>query len=100
MITAIKRPLKALLLPKWRRKLREHFVSLNITHLYGPKRIRLSSNEAVVTCVVKNGEFYVEHFIRHYANLGFRHIVFLANGSTNQTIPIEQRHKIVRFCKS
>jgi len=100
MITAIKRPLKVLLLPKWRRKIREHFVSLNITHLYGPKRIRLSSNEAVVTCVVKNGEFYVEHFIRHYVQMGFRHIFFLDNGSSDQTIAIAKRHKNVSVCKS
>ncbi len=95
-----KRLLKLLLPPKWKHKIREHIVSMNVTHLYGPKRIRLSSNEAIVTCVVKNGEFYIEQFIRHSSQMGFRHIFFLDNGSSDQTISIAKRHKNVSVCES
>jgi hypothetical protein len=73
---------------------------MSVTHLYGPKRILLSSNEAVVTCVVKNGVFYIEQFIRHYSQMGFRHIFFLDNGSTDQTISIARKHKNVSVCES
>jgi hypothetical protein len=92
--------LKLFLPPKWRQKIRECIVSMNVTHLFGPRRIKLSGNEAVVTCVVKNGEFYIEPFIRHYSQMGFRHIFFLDNGSTDQTISIGEKYKNVSFCKS
>jgi hypothetical protein len=51
----------------------------------------LSSDEAMVTCAVKNGEFYIEDFIRHYTEMGFRHIFFLDNGSTDRTVSIAKR---------
>lgn len=95
-----KRLLKILLSPKLRRKIRESIVSMRVTHLFGPKRIRLSGNEAVVTCVIKNGEFYIEPFIRHYSQMGFRHIFFLDNGSTDQTISIGEKYNNVSFCQS
>jgi len=80
--------------------MRESVVSLNVTHLHGPKRIRLSRCDAVVTCVVKNGEFYIESFIKHYLQMGFRHIFFLDNGSSDQTISIARRHGNVSICQS
>lgn len=96
----VKSLLKLVLPPRLKRKIRECIVSMNVTHLYGPKSIRLSGNEAVVTCVVKNGEFYIEQFIRHYTQMGVRHIFFLDNGSSDQTILIGKRHKNVSICQS
>lgn len=92
--------LKLFLPPKWKDKIRERIVSMSATHLYGPERIRLSSNEAAVTCVIKNGEFYLDQFIRHYTQMGFRHIFFLDNGSTDQTIAIAKKHENVSICES
>ena len=96
----VKRLLKRLVPQKWRRNVRERLVSMNVTHLYGPKSIRLAKNEAVVTCVVKNGEFYLEQFIRHYSKMGFRHIFFLDNGSSDRTVAIAKTHKNVSICAS
>lgn len=90
-----KRLLKFLLPPRWRRKLRELVVPMYVTHNCGPKTIRLSSNEAVVTCMVKNGEYYIESFIEHHTQIGFRHIFLLDNGSTDKTISLAKRHKNV-----
>jgi len=42
----VKRLLKRLVPQKWRRNVRERIVSMNVTHLYGPKSIRLAKNEA------------------------------------------------------
>lgn len=92
--------LKLVLLPKWRRKIRERLLPLTVSHLHGPKRVCLSSHEAIVTCVVKNGEFYMESFIEHYTKMGFRHIFFLDNGSTDRTISIAKRHDNVSVCQS
>jgi hypothetical protein len=92
--------LKALLPPKWRHAMRERVVSRSVTHLFGPRSIRLARHEAVVTCVVKNGEFYLDSFIRHYSRMGFRHIFILDNGSTDQTISIAKSHNNVSVCAS
>ncbi|MCI0562674.1 MAG: glycosyltransferase family 2 protein [Nitrososphaera sp.] len=94
-ITSVDHLLKLLLPTKWKHKIREQIVSLHVTHLCGPKTIQLSNNEAIVTCVVKNGEFYIESFIEHYSQMGFRHIFFLDNGSSDQTVSIAKRHKNV-----
>ena len=100
MMISPSRVLKPLVPPKWSRKVREWIVPSNVTHLHGPKRLRLSSSEAVVTCVLKNGEYYIEPFIRHYTKMGFRHIFFLDNGSTDQTISIARQHDNVSVCES
>src|SRR5947209_3875212 len=95
-----KRVLKRLLPNNLRQAVRRYFVSHNVRQLFGPKRLRLSRNEAVVTCVVKNGEFYIESFIRHYSRMGFRHIFFLDNGSTDRTLSIAQQYPNVSVCAS
>jgi Glycosyl transferase family 2 len=90
--------LKNLLPPIWRRTIRERIVSMNVHLLHGPAAVRLANNEAVVTCVVKNGEFYIEPFIRHYSQMGFRHIFFLDNGSSDQTVAIAKNYLNVSVC--
>ena len=59
MIASVKRLFKLLVPAQSRRKIRKGLVAINVTHLHGPRKIRLSRNEAAVTCVVKNGEFYI-----------------------------------------
>ena len=84
----------------WRRKLREQAVRFSMEHLHGPRNIKLASDEAAVTCVVKNGEFYLDSFIQHYLELGFHHIFFLDNGSSDNTISIAKKYKNVSICRS
>jgi len=79
---------------------RERLVAHSVRHLSGPRRLQLSGNEAIVTCVVKNGEFYVESYIRHYAEMGFRHIFFLDNGSTDGTVSIAQQYPNVTILRT
>jgi hypothetical protein len=85
---------------RWRRKAREQLVSFSVSHVCGPRRPRLSNNEGAVTCVVKNGAFYIEAFINHYLDMGFRHIVFLDNGSTDDTLSIAKRFSDVTVLRS
>jgi Glycosyl transferase family 2 len=92
--------LKSLLPAGVRRTARQYCVSHSVRYLNGPKRLSLSCNEAVVTCVVKNGGFYIESFIRHYSRMGFRHIFFLDNGSTDSTIAVAQQYPNVSVCAS
>jgi hypothetical protein len=49
---------------------------------------------------VRNGEDYVDSFLQHYFQLGCRHIFFLDNGSTDNTIPIAQQHPNVTVYSS
>src|SRR5579862_8487263 len=86
--------------PGLRRAARERLVSLSVTHLHGPRRVRLSRNEGAVTCVVRNGAFYVEAFIRHYTRMGFKHIFFLDNGSGDDTLSLIKKHDNVSVCTS
>ena len=97
---ALRTFLRQLLPSRYRRKLRGYVVAHSVRHLRGPRRLQLARDEAVVTCVVKNGEFYIENFIEHYFQMGFRHIFFLDNGSSDQTIAIAQRHANVSVCAS
>jgi hypothetical protein len=83
-----------------RRNLREYQVARTIVHLHGPVRISLAPDEAAVTCVIKNGEFYIEQFIEHYFQMGFRHVFFLDNGSTDRTIALAKQHDRVSVCHS
>src|SRR5713101_7839389 len=77
---------------KWKRGLREHILRLRINHIFGPRYVALAKNEAAVTCVVKNGEFYLDSFVEHYSKMGFRHIFFLDNGSIDNTISLARKH--------
>jgi glycosyltransferase involved in cell wall biosynthesis len=84
----------------WRRNLREKLVAASVRHIRGPKSLALAGDEAIVTCVMKNGEYYIESFIRHYASMGFRHIFFMDNGSTDHTLEIAASYENVSVCRS
>jgi hypothetical protein len=69
-------------------KLRLFFLNFSVKHIHGPVSASVSQQEAIVLCVVKDGESLVAAFIEHYLQLGFKHIFFLDNGSTDQTVNI------------
>jgi hypothetical protein len=92
--------LKTLVPEGLRRRLREAEVILSLAHLHGPKAVAPQPNEAVVTCLVKNGQFYVDQFIHHYLALGFKHICFLDNGSTDETVKRASAHERVTIFRS
>lgn len=64
-----------------------------VRHVHGPRDIPTRDNDLVVVCLVRNGELYVEEFIDHYQRLGARHLVFLDNGSTDDTISLVRDHE-------
>lgn len=77
-------------------KLRDSFRLMilrnSVKHIYGLKDINYAINELIVLCVVRNGETYIKSFIEHYLSLGVKHIVFLDNGSTDDTIAIATKY--------
>ncbi len=58
----------------------------NVEHLHGPKEISYAENELIVLCLVRDGLPWVKSFIEHYFSLGVKHIVFLDNDSTDDTV--------------
>ena len=60
----------------------------SVRHYHGPMNIALAPAQAVVLCVVQDGESLIRSFIEHYLELGFQHIFFLDNGSTDRTVEI------------
>ena len=71
-----------------RNVLRLFSLRLSVRHEHGPRRLASATKGAVVLCVVKDGESLVQAFIDHYLKLGFEHIFFLDNGSTDRTAEI------------
>ena len=51
----------------------------------GPRRISASAEDLIVTCLVRDGAVYLPEFLRHYRELGAKHMVFLDNGSSDGT---------------
>lgn len=72
----------------------------NIYHVYGRACLNYSHDELVVICVVRNGYIYINSFIRYYFALGVKHIVFLDNGSTDDTIKLASSYNNVTVLKT
>jgi hypothetical protein len=72
----------------------------NTYHVYGKTRLNYSKDELIVICVVRNGCIYINSFIQYYFALGVKYIVFLDNGSTDDTIKIASSYKNVTVLKT
>jgi glycosyltransferase involved in cell wall biosynthesis len=75
-------------------------VHLSVKHLHGPKKIAYALDELVVVCIVRNGRPYMKSFIDHYLSLGVKHIVFLDNGSDDDTVAFARDHGQVTVIQS
>jgi glycosyltransferase involved in cell wall biosynthesis len=72
----------------------------SVRHIQGPKKIRCKRNEAIVLCNLKDGENWIREFIEHYFAMGFKHIVFLDNCSSDKTVSIAKEYKNVTILQS
>jgi hypothetical protein len=62
-------------------------VPLTVVHRHGPGTLGLSKTDVVVVTLVRDGEAYVQSFVKHYLDKGVSHLVFMDNGSVDQTVP-------------
>lgn len=67
-------------------EIRPRLLRGRVTHVHGPAAIDYAPDELIVTTVVRNGASYAEPFVDHYRRLGAKHLVFLDNGSTDDTV--------------
>jgi Glycosyl transferase family 2 len=91
---------KNLIPPSLKERMRCIQIRRSFRHLHGPKVIEQKAHQAIVTCLVKNGAFYIDQFIDHYLGMGFQHIVFLDNGSSDDTVSLATRHQRVTMYQS
>jgi Glycosyl transferase family 2 len=82
---------------RWVKRWRVH---LSVRHLYGPKEIAYAPDELVVVCLVRDGRPYIRSFIEHHLSLGAKHIIFLDNGSTDDTVAVAKEHEHVTVIQS
>ena len=75
-------------------------IDSNSKQVYGPKSIQYDRDQAIVVCLVKDGEKYIESFIDYYLRVGFRHIVFLDNDSRDNTVEIASKYDHVTVLHS
>lgn len=81
-------------------RIREWLLHFNLEHLHGPEKIEYGTDELVVLCMVRDGQPYMRSFIEHYMSLGVKHIVFLDNGSEDDTVSIASEYDQVTVLRS
>jgi hypothetical protein len=81
-------------------KYRTVVLKITVRHVYGKTSLNYSEDELVVICVVRNGCVYVNSFIKYYFRLGVKYIVFLDNGSTDNTVELASKYDNVTILKT
>lgn len=75
-------------------------IARTIEHIHGQANIPYGPDELMVICLVRDGELYVNSFIKHYAQMGVKHVVLLDNGSTDRTIALAKKYANVTILRS
>lgn len=57
-----------------------------VQRLHGPATVTCNPDELVTLTVVRNGRLHVKSFVQHHLALGAKHLVFLDNGSDDDTV--------------
>jgi hypothetical protein len=63
-----------------------------IRHLHGPRAVDYALDECIVLCIGRDAELWISSFIEHHLALGARHVVFLDNGSEDDTVALASRY--------
>jgi hypothetical protein len=81
---------KIINIPIWllERYIRPKVLRRNLRYVSGLKEIDYGNNEVIVICIVRNGALHIKSFIEHHFGLGVKHIIFLDNCSTDETVHI------------
>jgi hypothetical protein len=81
---------KIINMPTWllERYIRPKVLRRNIRYVSGLEEVDYGNNEVIVTCIVRNGALHIKSFIEHHFGLGVKHIIFLDNCSTDETVQI------------
>lgn len=75
-------------------------IIISTKHISGLKQSQIPKDGVVVLCLLRNGSALINEFIGHYLSLGASHIVFLDNGSDDNTIEIARKYSKVTILRS
>ncbi|MBD3355082.1 glycosyltransferase, partial [Candidatus Woesearchaeota archaeon] len=81
-------------------KITQYKIAFNTKYISGKKHIKYKKDEAVVCSLVRNGENHIKSFIEYHIDKGFKHIFFLDNGSTDDTIKIAKKYEKVTILQN
>ena len=87
----LKKLLRSLVPHDFRRRRLDVLAARSLRHVTGVQHLRLAPDEVAITCLVKNGEYYIREFIEHHLELGCRHVFIIDNQSTDGTREIASR---------
>lgn len=74
-------------------------VSACITPIHGPAVTRLTDDQVALVIVGRDVGYFLDHHIRHHLKLGVSHIVYVDNGSTDDSISIARRFDNVTIAR-
>jgi hypothetical protein len=80
--------------------MKEQIAGFEVECVLGPKEIPYKKDELIVLCLVRDGEPWVGSFIEHYFSLGAKHIVFLDNDSTDDTVSVASEYDNVTLLRT
>jgi hypothetical protein len=80
--------------------MKEQIAGFEVEHVQGPEEIPYKKDELVVLCLVRDGEPWARTFIEHYFSLGAKHIVFLDNDSTDDTVSVASEYDDVTVLRT
>src|SRR5215208_8387632 len=80
--------------------MKEQIAGFEVEHVQGAEEIPYKKDELVVLCLVRDGEPWVRSFAEHYFSLGAKHIVFLDNDSTDDTVSVASEYDDVTVLRT
>ena len=80
--------------------MKEQIAGFEVERVVGPKEIPYKKDELIVLCLVRDGEPWARSFIEHYFSLGAKHIVFLDNDSTDDTVSVASEYDNVTLLRT
>jgi hypothetical protein len=80
--------------------MKEQIAGFEVEHVQGAEEIPYKKDELVVLCLVRDGEPWARTFIEHYFSLGAKHIVFLDNDSTDDTVSVASEYDDVTVLRT
>lgn len=82
------------------RRIKTFVLPFRVHHVFGPKHVVCKENELVVVCLVRNGEYYVQDFISYYRGMGVKHIVFMDNESSDNTVKMISEYEDISLVQT
>jgi hypothetical protein len=80
--------------------MKEQIAGFEVERVVGPKEIPYKKDELIVLCLVRDGEPWARSFLEHYFSLGAKHIVFLDNDSTDDTVSVASEYDNVTLLRT